>query len=48
MPLTLGGFYHVNESINATLAFTLPRLIAGGSQTGFDARTITLGGTYAF
>jgi hypothetical protein len=45
--LSVGAFYHVNESLNASLAFSLPRLIAA-SGGGADARTLTLGGTYAF
>jgi hypothetical protein len=48
VPLSIGAHYHVNESLNVNAAFTLPALIGGGSQTGFDARTFTLGGTYAF
>jgi hypothetical protein len=48
VPLSLGGFYHVNESLNVNLAFTFPRLVGGGSGTGIDARSLTLGGTYAF
>lgn len=45
--LSVGAFYHVNESLNASLAFSLPRLVAA-SGGGADARTLTLGGTYAF
>lgn len=48
VPLSIGGHYHVNESLNANLAFSLPRLVGGGEGTGVDARSITLGGTYAF
>ena len=48
VPLSIGGHYHVNESLTATLAFSLARLIGGGSGTGFDTRVLTLGGTYAF
>jgi hypothetical protein len=48
VPLSIGGFYHVNESINVNLAFSLPRLLGGGEATGFDARSLTLGGSYAF
>ena len=48
IPLSIGGHYQVNESINVNLAFSLPAVAGGGLVTGFDARTITLGGTYAF
>lgn len=48
IPLSLGGFYTVSESLNVSLAFSLPRLVGGGSGTGVDVRTLTLGGTYAF
>ena len=48
IPLSIGGHYHVNESLNVTLAFSLLRLIGGGNGTGFDTRSLTLGGTYAF
>jgi hypothetical protein len=48
VPLSIGGHYHLNESVNLSLAFSLLQLIGGGSSTGFDVRTLTLGGTYAF
>jgi hypothetical protein len=48
IPLSIGGHYQVNESINVNLAFSLPAVAGGGSGTGFDFRTITLGGSYAF
>jgi hypothetical protein len=48
VPLSIGGFYHVNESINVNLAFSLPKLLGGGEGTGVDARSLTLGGSYAF
>jgi hypothetical protein len=48
LPLSIGGFYTVNESINVNLAFSLPVLVGGGTVTGFDARSLTLGGSYAF
>jgi len=48
VPLSIGGHFAVNESINVNLAFSLPAVVGGGGSTGFDARTITLGGTYAF
>jgi hypothetical protein len=50
IPLSIGANYHLNESVNLTLALSLPRLIASsnGGQTGFDDRVLTLGGNYAF
>ena len=48
VPLSIGGLYQVDDSLNLNLAFSLPALIGGGKTTGFDARTLTLGGTYAF
>jgi len=58
IPLTIGGHYGVNESLNLTLAFSLPLLVGGNAfkpvmgvgadQTGFNSRTLTLGATYAF
>ena len=47
IPVSVAGHYHVNESLDVSLAFSLPRLIAGGSG-GIDVRSLTLGGTYAF
>lgn len=48
VPLSVGAFYKVNEQVNVTAAFSLPRLIAGGSPSGIDVRTLILGGSYAF
>ncbi|HEU4729619.1 MAG TPA: hypothetical protein VFT22_17105 [Kofleriaceae bacterium] len=48
VPFSIGGHFHVNESLNINAAFTLLAVVGGGSQTGFDGRTFTLGGTYAF
>jgi hypothetical protein len=48
VPLSISGHYQANESLGVNLALALPRLLAGGGQDGIDARTITLGGTYAF
>jgi hypothetical protein len=48
IPLSIGGHFQVNESINVNLAFSLPAVAGGGAATGFDNRSITLGGTYAF
>jgi hypothetical protein len=48
IPLSIGAHYHVNESLNVYLAFSLPALISGQAIKGFDLRSLTLGGTYAF
>jgi hypothetical protein len=49
IPLSIGAHYRVNESLNVSLAFSLPRLIGGSlGGNGFDVRSLTLGGTYAF
>jgi hypothetical protein len=48
IPLSIGAHYTVNESLIANLAFSLPRLAGGGTLTGADARSLTLGGSYAF
>lgn len=48
LPLSIGGFYHVNDQLDVTLAFSLPRLIGGGAGNGIDTRSLTLGGSYAF
>jgi hypothetical protein len=47
VPLSVGAFYKVNDQLNVTAAFSLPRLIAGSSG-GIDVRSLTLGGSYAF
>ena len=47
VPLSVGAFYKVNDQVNVTAAFSLPRLIAASSG-GIDVRTLTLGGSYAF
>jgi hypothetical protein len=47
IPLSVGAFFHVNDQLNVTAAFSLPRLIAASSG-GIDARSLTLGGSYAF
>lgn len=47
IPLSVGAFYKVNDQLNVTAAFSLPRLIAASSG-GIDARSLTLGGSYAF
>jgi hypothetical protein len=48
IPVSIGGHYRVNNELSVNLAFSLPRLVGGGSGTGLDARSLTLGGTYAF
>ena len=49
IPLALAGRYQLTRELGLGLAFTLPALL-GASRTlhGFDARTLMLGGTYAF
>jgi len=47
VPLSVGAFYRVNDQLNVTAAFSLLRLIAASSG-GIDARSLTLGGSYAF
>jgi hypothetical protein len=47
LPISVGAFYKVNDQLNVSAAFSLPRLIAA-SGGGIDARSITLGGSYAF
>lgn len=47
IPLSIGGHYQATDSLNLNLAFSLPRLVAK-APSGFDVRTLTLGGTYAF
>lgn len=47
VPLSIGGHYSLNESLSLTLAFTFPAIVAGANG-GIDARTLTLGATYAF
>ena len=49
IPLSIGAHYDVNESATVNLAFSLPLLVTGlPGGSGFDARSLTLGGTYAF
>jgi len=48
LPLSIGGHYRVNDMLSVSLAFSLPALVGGGSGTGLDARSLTLGGSYAF
>jgi hypothetical protein len=43
----VAGHYDLNESVTLNAAFALPLLIAKAGG-GVDARTFTLGGTYAF
>jgi hypothetical protein len=49
IPIALAGRYQVTKAFGLGLALTLPRLIAPSKSThGFDARTLMLGGSYAF
>jgi hypothetical protein len=48
LPLSIGAHYHVNDQLNVSVAFSLPRLVGGGSGNGVDFRSLTLGGSYAF
>ncbi|HEX4418155.1 MAG TPA: hypothetical protein VH165_09675 [Kofleriaceae bacterium] len=49
IPLSIGGHYNVNESLNVNAAFTLSAVVGGSNvQTGADGRAFTIGGTYAF
>jgi hypothetical protein len=48
VPLSVAGHYHVNDNLEVALAFNLLKLIGGGSGSGFDLRSLTFGGTYAF
>lgn len=49
IPLSLGVGYQLSYRISLDAAFSLPALIGGDAvANGFDARTITLGGGYAF
>jgi hypothetical protein len=48
VPVSIGAQYFVNESLGFNLAFSLPRLVAGTAPDTFDARTLTVGATYAF
>jgi len=49
IPLSIGARYQVNDHLGVGLVFSLPA-VAGGDKvpaTGFDFRTLTLGGSYA-
>lgn len=48
IPLSIGGHFLATPDLSVNLAFSLPKLVGGGEGTGFDARVLTLGGTYAF
>jgi hypothetical protein len=49
VPLTLGASYEVNKQISATASFSLMHLLGGDAlPTGFDGRSFTIGGGYAF
>ncbi|MEO8706782.1 MAG: hypothetical protein ABI867_42540 [Kofleriaceae bacterium] len=49
VPLSLGVNFQVNKQLSVDAAFTLPFLLGGDlTPNGFDTRTITVGGGYAF
>lgn len=48
IPLSIGGHFRATADLSVNLAFSLPKLVGGGATTGFDVRSLTLGGTYAF
>jgi hypothetical protein len=49
VPLSIGGSYQVNKQISVEAAFTLLALLGGELRaTGFDGRSFTIGGGYAF
>jgi hypothetical protein len=45
---SIGGSYAVNKQLAIELAFSLPLAVSGSDAGGFDARTMTIGGAYAF
>ncbi|HUJ62905.1 MAG TPA: hypothetical protein VLX92_30590 [Kofleriaceae bacterium] len=48
VPLSLAARYHISPQLSAGLVFTLNDLLGGNKvDTGVDARTIVLGGSYA-
>lgn len=48
VPLSLGASFAVSKRASVEGAFSLPSLLGGGPKTGADARSLTLGGGYAF
>jgi hypothetical protein len=47
--LSIGAHYDLNDSLTLNSAFTFPAILTGIKDAGgIDARTFTLGGTYAF
>jgi hypothetical protein len=48
IPLSIGSLLQATDSFSLSVAFSLPFLASGGTQSGFDARTLTIGGAYAF
>ena len=44
---SIGARYRVSDHLDLGLAFSLPALVGGGDGTGADARSITLGVSYA-
>jgi hypothetical protein len=48
IPLSLAARYQIDEHLSAGIVLSLPALLGGSAQlNGIDARTLTLGGTYA-
>lgn len=49
MGIALGGSYALNKQFSLELIFALPLVVTGIEDAGgVDARTLTLGGSYAF
>jgi hypothetical protein len=47
LPLSIGFHYLATEHLSLTAAFSLLRLLGGSSGDAFDARSLTIGGSYA-
>jgi hypothetical protein len=47
LPFSIGVHYLALDKLNLTAAFTLTRLLGGGSADAFDGRSLTIGGSYA-
>lgn len=48
VPFSIAGHYLVTPQFRALAAFTLLKVVGGGGGAGIDARSLTLGGAYAF
>lgn len=48
VPFSLGASYAVDKQLSVDAAFSLPALLGGGEANGFDVRSFTIGGGYAF